>query len=264
MRRALQRFWGLLAGDDRPGVPRTTGYPTSSNRASSFHLRWGGLPAGAVVVEAAVTLEVVAGPAVPDLYFWALQASFVDGRAHRGAGHLGLQWHPGHPGSTAVNWGGYHAGGGELSGSTSLLPSATGNPNTRDWAWRLGRPSRLAIGRGSRPGRWRGTVDGTEVRQLDGGGSALADLMVWSEVFARCDAASVVVRWSDPVAVTERGDRLVPDRVVVTYQRGADGGCDNTDVVPDRDGAVLQRTNCERTTAPGAVLPMAVRRPDVR
>ena len=200
-----------------------------------------------------VTLEVLVPPVVPRLYFWALQVSFAEGRVRTGGGHLGLQWHAGHPGSTAVNWGGYRSDGVELAGSTSDLPSATGNPNTRDLPWQPARPHRLTVGRGGGPGWWRGTVDGVAVRELDGGGSALDEAMVWSEVFARCDDPEVVVRWSDPAAVTERGERLAPDRVVVSYQRAADGGCDNTDVGLDEVG-VLQRTNRPRTVAAGSVL----------
>src|SRR4051794_31305408 len=93
---------------------RVTGHPTSSNRASSMHLRWDPPPAS--VLNVAVTLEVVEPPVVDELYFWAFQVSFVDGRRHVGAAHLGLQWYSLHPGSTAVNWGGYRDGGSELDG----------------------------------------------------------------------------------------------------------------------------------------------------
>jgi len=241
------RRW--LAGGD----PRTAGYPTSSNRASSFHLRWGGLPAGVELVSASATLEVVVAPAVPELYFWALQVSFLDGARHRGGAHLGLQWHPSHPGSTAVNWGGYRDGGGELTGSRSSLPSATANPNTRDLAWAPARPHRLTVGAGDRPGTWRGRVEDTVVRDLDGGGDRLAEIMVWSEVFARCDHPSTVVRWSALEAVAADGSRHRPDRVTVSYQASTDGGCDNATVEPDGDG-FLQITNCPRTVPPSSVL----------
>ena len=113
----LRRWWsGGLAS-------RTTGAPASSNGASSLHLWW--LLDGPLV-EVAVTVEVVVPPPGDRLVFWALQAGFTDGRRPLGAGHLGLQAHPGHPGGTAVNWGGYRApalGGGELTGSESPLPS---------------------------------------------------------------------------------------------------------------------------------------------
>jgi hypothetical protein len=244
----LQR---LLGGS----TARTTGYPTSSNRASSFHLRWGGLPTGEPLVAVAATLTVVVPPAVPELHFWALQASFVDGSRRFGAGHLGLQWYPRHPGSTAVNWGGYREGGGELDGSTSTLPSATGNPNTRDLPWTAQTPYRLEIAAGARPGDWRGSVDGAVVRDLYGGGRTLADVVVWSEVFARCDDPSSALRWSGFEARTADGEIVRPDRVTVNYQRHADGGCANTDVRPSPDG-LLQVTSTDRVTPQGATLPV--------
>lgn len=242
----------------RSGETRTTGYPPSANGASSFHLRWGGLPAGAHLVEVAATFEVVEGPSVPELYFWALQASFAGpARPRVGAAHLGLQWFPPHPGSTAVNWGGYDdATGAVLDGTTSALPSAVGNPNTRDFAWRPGHPYRLAIGPGARPGWWRGSVDGVAVRELHGGGDRLADPMVWAEVFARCDHPPATVRWSDFRARTAGGEVLQPDRVTVTYQAAADGGCDNTTVAPAGPGAVVQTTGTERLLPTDAVLPL--------
>lgn len=132
---------------------RSVGAPTSSNGASSLHLGWvlpevqsGGFR------EVSVTLEVLQAPRVDQLYFWALQADFADGAGRgpvrRGGGaHLGLQWHPQHPGSTAVNWGGYGPNGGELSGSNSALPSALHNVNTRDFRWREGVKYRLSIAR---------------------------------------------------------------------------------------------------------------------
>jgi hypothetical protein len=192
---------------------------------------------------------------VAELHFWALQASFVAGGRRYGAGHLGLQWYPRHPGSTAVNWGGYAQGGGELEGSASALPSATGNPNTRDFAWEPGRPYRLEISAGATPGHWRGSVDGLTVRELHAGGSALADMVVWSEVFARCDDPSSAVRWSRFEGRTAGGGTVRPDRVLVNYQRHADGGCANTDVRPTADG-LLQITSTDRTTPQGAVLPV--------
>lgn len=231
-----------------------TGYPTSSNRASSFHLRWAGLPPGLPLVEVAVTLEVVVPPVVPELYFWALQASFLDGRGERGGAHLGLQWYPRHPGSTAVNWGGYDRRGRELGGTASPLPSATGNPNTRDWRWGPGAPVRLAV-RAAGPGEWAGLVDGTEVRRLHCGGDRLGHPMVWSEVFARCDHPGVVVRWSGFEATTAEGRVVRPDRALVTYQAETEGGCTNTTVRPDGDG-VLQVTGARRDVPAGTVVPL--------
>ncbi len=76
------------------------------------------------------------------------------GRRHGGA-HLGLQWHAPHPGSRAVNWGGYAPGGGILPGSESALPSGSGNANTRDLWWEPAVPTPLTIERaaGGRVGR---------------------------------------------------------------------------------------------------------------
>lgn len=220
---------------------RTTGFPGSSNRASSMHLRWDPPPRPAL--EVAVTLEIVEPPVVPELYFWALQVSFLDRGRRVGGAHLGLQWYSLHPGSTAVNWGGYRDGAGELEGEESSLPSATGNPNTRDFAWHPGRPYRLRIS-GDGDGWWRGEVidlstgEATVVRRLHGGGTALGEPVVWSEVFARCDDPSVIVRWSD---LTPR-----PPMLHANYQSHVDGGCANT--VSRRDGdTYLQITNTARS-----------------
>jgi len=234
--------------------PRTSGPPRSSNGASSFHLRWLGLDPGETIIEASVTLEIVVPPVVPHLYFWALQASFADVTA-TGAGHLGLQWYAAHPGGTAANWGGYRHGGGELDGTASELPSATGNPNTRDFQWEPGRPYRLTIGRGSEDGAWRGSVDGQVIRELHGDGHRLTDLMVWSEVFARCDDPSVVARWSAFAARSTAGTTLVPDRLAVSYQSNPDGGCDNSSVRVS-GGVADQVTNTTRDVPAGAVLPL--------
>ncbi|MDX6234715.1 MAG: hypothetical protein QOH68_3833 [Nocardioidaceae bacterium] len=195
-------------------------------------------------------LEIVRPPVVPHLYFWALQASMVDGHRVVGGAHLGLQWHAGHPGSTAVNWGGYAASGGELGGEPSLLPSATGNSNTRDFHWAPGVRYRLRIANAG-DGLWLGEVtdlasgERTVVRRLRGGGSALSTPMVWSEVFARCEDPSVVVRWS----------QLAPEPAAmrVTYQSQHDGGCANTNVELDGD-AVLQTTSTVRTIPHDSVL----------
>jgi hypothetical protein len=222
---------------------RTSGFPTSSNRASSFHLIWEGV---GPTNEVSAVLEVVEPPTVPHLYFWALQASFIDDRGRRvGGAHLGLQWYPPHPGSTAVNWGGYRDGAGELDGEQSALPSATNTPNTRDFAWRPHTPYRLRIV-GDGDGSWRGEVtdlttdETTHVRRLHGGGTHLANPMVWSEVFARCDDPSVTVRWSD--------FRPHTNTIRTSYQRHEDGGCANTRSTFDAaTESWLQTTNQTRT-----------------
>jgi hypothetical protein len=230
---------------------RESGYPTSSNRASSFHLQWVFPPDTPPLASVRVTLTVAEPPAVPDLYFWALQASFADRGRRFGGAHLGLQWYPPHPGSTAVNWGGYDPNGAILPGTESSLPSATGNDNTRDFAWEPGRPYELRIARGSQG--WAGSVDGSAVRELLGGGNELTDVVMWSEVFARCDAPSVSVEWSDPRATTVDGLEVWPDAMRVNYQALRDGGCTNTNCSV-RGPSFVQRTSCERDTPIGALL----------
>ena len=240
---------------------RTRGEPPSANGASSLHLWWE-LPGA--FREVAATLEVLLPPSVPRLCFWALQVSFTDGRHAAGAAHVGLQAHPDHPGGTAVNWGGYRAGGGELDGTESSLPSALANPNTRDLRWVPGRPYRLAVAPSPARG-WRGTVTDlttgreTVVRDLllPAEAPLLSSPVVWSEVFARCDHPSTSVRWSDFEAVGVDGEVVRPAALRVGYQRHVDGGCDNTTALADPDGAgrgVLQVTATPRVVAPGAVL----------
>lgn len=205
-----------------------------------MHLWWE--PAPPEARDVSVVLEVVEPPSVPHLYFWALQVSFVDRGRRLGGAHLGLQWYDRHPGSTAVNWGGYRDGAGELDGEPSPLPSATGNPNTRDFPWQPHRPYRLRI-HGDGDGWWTGSVtdlttgETTTVRHLHGGGTGLARPVVWSEVFARCDDPRVTVRWTQPTPA--------PVRFRPTYQSHADGGCANTTSRRDGDGWV-QITNVDR------------------
>ncbi len=233
---------------------------------------------------AEATIEILEPPTVPVLYFWALQVGFAgpDGTSGGGA-HLGLQWFPPHPGSTAVNWGGYRPAGGELEGSRSPLPSAPGNPNTRDFTWVPRRPYRLAVrpagpadgpgradgsGRDSRSGSgggsdrgtaWRGEVTDlvtgttTVVRDLWAPGDRIASPMVWSEVFAACDDPQVVVRWSDLAVVDRAGRRTAVDTVTVNYQSLADGGCVTTDARVD-DAGFVQTTAVERSTPGGTQL----------
>ena len=248
---------------------RSSGEPRSANGASSLHLVWEVPQVPLVEVEA--TLEVLMPPSVRRLYFWALQVSFASERRLQGGAHLGLQWHPRHPGSTAVNWGGYHSGSAdrsELDGSDSDLPSARRNHNTRDYPWRPGRRYRLRVapadeGAPAPDGMsvWRGTVtdlengEPTVVRDLYSHGAYLVSPMVWSEVFARCEHPSVAVRWSDLVAVTAEGETVRPAKVRVNYQSRSDGGCDNTSASVDELG-LLQTTAVARQVPQGAILPV--------
>jgi len=252
---------------------RVAGLPTSSNRASSFHLSWQ-LPSvedlagsaapitAAEITAVAVTLEILEPPSVERLYFWALQADFADesGR-HGGGAHLGLQWHPGHPGSTAVNWGGYDHRGMVLSGSESALPSKMANPHTRDFVWQPSVPYRLRIERVALGDQiaWRGTVTdlsssvSTVIRDLHPAGDRISGVTMWSEVFARCDDPSVAIRWSDAEALLATGNQVLPSGFRVNYQSHQDGGCANSDSCCDEVG-IVQRTNVQRDTLQGQVI----------
>ncbi len=245
----IARFFGRFTTRDK-------GLPTSPNGASSFHLIW--TVPGVPLDEVSATFELLGEPTVPRLYFWALQASFLQGNVHRGGGHLGLQWHPSYPGSRAVNWGGY-GDGGELDGSASSLPSTLGNANTRDFAWETGVPYRFSIA-APEPGRWRGTVtnlgtgEPTVVRDLYSPGTHLGAPMVWTEAFCRCDDPPAVARWSG-FRATAKGTEVPIESVRLNYQSFADGGCTNTTVRRDPSG-FLQVTGTEREIPSGRVVPI--------
>lgn len=213
---------------------------------------------------AEATVEVVGPPTGPDLYFWAMQVDFHDGRQGTGGAHIGPQWISIHPGSRAVNWGGYAAAGGELDGSRSALPSAPGNVNTRDYSWVANRAYRLRVswaGVAPKAGcsSWRGEIvdlasgEVTVVRDLYAPGDRIHGAMVWSEVFAPCDAPTTAVRWSDLAMVDADGGRAAVTEATVNYQSRADGGCATTNTSVD-GGAFLQRTGTVRTTPQGTVL----------
>lgn len=227
---------------------RSTGVPTSSNGASSMHVWWEHAEVTAPTVVAA-TLEIVEPPTVDHLYFWALQATFIDATDRPvGVAHLGLQWYAAHPGHTAVNCGGYRPDErGELTAhAPSTLPSASGNPNTRDFTWRAHTPYRLAIhvdGRGTVTDLDRRRT--TLIRRLDvTGATRLSNPVAWSEVFARCDDPSTSIRWSDLTPT--------PTALHATYQAAEHGGCTNTTTNLDLErGAIVQQTNTERTTPEG-------------
>jgi hypothetical protein len=250
----------------------------SANGASSFHLIWE-MPAGSGLqsrlVEVSAVLEVVATPRDSSLYFWALQVDFLHGGLVCGGGHTGLQWNKRYPERTAVNWGGYssmESSRGVLSGTESALAGFPDDPNTLEYPWRPGRPYRLRVFRSPEtPGAWRSEVTdvasgvSTTIRDLlpplgcEASDSFLTRPIVWSEVFADCDAPSVTVRWSDLRAVDEAGAVLGPEAVRVNYQSAGDGGCSNTTVVMDQAGGVLQVTNAPRVIGQGVRLALPSR-----
>jgi hypothetical protein len=216
----------------------------------SFHLSWDlALPAR----EVAVTLEVLEPPSVDRVYFWAVQASFLDGSGSHGAGHLGLQWNPRFPDHKAINWGGYDPPGAILSGSDSLLPSTPADRNTRDFPWQPGRRYRLRIHPSPEFG-WRGEVTDLEtgtttvVRDLHAGGDHLGRVVVWTELFCQCSDPKSA--WSEPAATGLGGELLVPRALRVNYQ--ADG-CPNTNVYSDGN-RVYQASGSERTTSQGSLV----------
>ena len=160
-----------------------------------------------------------------------------------------------------MNFGGYGpAEGGTrmLEGTTSELPGRRNQPNTREFAWQLGHRYRLVIA--PAPGApegiraWRGTVDDIDgggvqvVRDLYTRGEYLHSPMVWSEVFARCEHPSVVVRWSDLRATAASGEELRPQTVRVELPaprrrrlRQHLGGPRRTGDTPDHRGAARGR-----------------------
>jgi hypothetical protein len=260
------------------GGPRVAGPPRSSNGASSFHLFWDlpRTPQASRLVEVSATLEIIEPPRVSSLYFWALQVDFTDERGRIwGGGHTGLQRNRRFSGGTAANWGGYASqelGGMVLPGSDPDLRAFPGDPNTMAFPWRAGRPYRFRVYRSPEvPGAWRSEVtdlesgESTVLRDIlhpaasRGGRSGAPGLgylvrpMVWSEVFADCDAPSVIVRWSGLSAVADDGTAVAPQAVVVNYQGHQDGGCGNTTVRRDGKG-VLQVTSVPREVEQGGRL----------
>ena len=216
---------------------REAGEPPSGNGASSLHLFWD-LPGRFESVGASLT--VVEPPAVDRLYFWAMQVSFGD----QGAAHVGLQW------PDMANFGGYRSDGtGELDGPGT---------NTWKWSWAVGVTYRLQVEPGPSRDEWVGTIAGggrSTTRTLRCPGPHLHSAMVWSEVFARCEHPSTVVRWSDLWGRTVDGEVRQVESVRTNYQRYEDGGCTNTDNRVAVDGAGWEQvTATDRITRSGATL----------
>jgi hypothetical protein len=162
-----------------------------------------------------------------------------------------------------MNWGGYARppSAAVLAGTPSPLPSAPGDPNTRDYPWVPRAAYRLTIRRGAHG--WAGHVAdlGTGrsvvVRELHAGGDRLVAPVVWSEVFCRCDDPPAEVRWSDLAAVALDGTRLRPSGVRVNLPGPGDGACADLDVRLDADGGLRQRTATPRSLSSGATLRLA-------
>lgn len=209
------------------------------------------------VVGAEADLCVLTTPASGHLLFWAMQASFSDGTHEFGAAHLGLQWWDRYAGSTAANWGGYDRRGTVLGGTPLTIPDPLHDGNTGAFDWSPGTTYRLRIDRGA--DGWQGSVEevgsGERVvlRSLDAGGDRLTSVVVWAELFCRCDAQSVVARWSNFRVIDGRGDARVVDGAKISYQSVVDGGCANTNQTVFGD-SLLQTSNEARVNAAGSVL----------
>jgi hypothetical protein len=227
---------------------------------SAFHVWWQGMGATEQYVSCSATLEVTHAPTVDKLYFWALQATFVDSRGKEfGGAHTGLQWNPHYPGNRAINWGGYDASGSVtaiLAGSLSPMPSAPNDVNTRDFAWEVGVPYRFDISHTS--AGWLGEVTNestgkkAEIRTLFAGGDRLTGFVCWSEIFADCDDPSASVKWSHLSATTASGRVVKPSGVTLSYPAGGD--CPNNDTRLDADKVIVQTTNGTRSGHDGQLL----------
>ena len=254
----MGRFRDALEALFRSG--RVSGRPPSPNGASSFHI-W--LAVDEPLASLSAVLQVQVPPSVDRLYFFALQASFWSEHGHQGGAHTGLQWNQRHAGSRAVNWGGYHHAGSILPGTESSLPSQPNDPNTRDFPWAAGARYRLTIGpriaHQADQVQWPARIEGldtgedVEIRRLWCPGDHLRAPVVWSEIFADCDAPSVAVRWSEVTATTVAGEtrRITSGRV--SYESRQAGGCANTTVLADGSG-IVQRSNDERITQHDSLL----------
>ncbi len=263
---AVRRWFERVFGGRAAPAPATTPGATPAGKwepgggVSSFHLWWQGLEGASPLVEVGATIEVTRRPTADRLYFWALQASFLDGVRSYGAAHIGLQWNPRHPGFTAVNWGGYADTGNVqsvLKGSPSRLPSTPNDPNTRDYPWQERVRYRFRISKVD--GGWRGEVTDLSsgatqvIRDLFAQGDRLSGFVVWAEVFAACDDPPSAVRWSDLEARDTAGQVHRPNSVRLSFPSGGD--CANTEVAVDEVG-LLQFTNANRSARNGAVLPV--------
>lgn len=239
---------------------RVAGKPTSASGASSFYLWWD-IPYGERLTEVSVTLTVPRRPDLDRLVSFAIQGAFV--KPGRGSCHLGLQHHPRFPNRGAVIWGGYNSKGETLEGSESLLPSATGDPTTRDFFWLPDTPYQLTIERGDeRPEGtfpWTGSVtdldsgERTVIRDIISQSPHLRAPVMYIEAYAPCDGPRFEARWSNAIVVlADSGVRAVSS-MRVDYQPHAAGGCTNTNSSVE-GSAFVQRSGQLRTTKPGTTI----------
>ena len=246
---------------------RLAGPPAGARAVGGgFHLWWKGLSTDEPIVACSVVLEVLQPPSVPALYFWALQASFLDeAGVSYGAAHTGLQWNARHPGGRAVNWGGYAQAadvGSVLDGTDSPLPGIPGDRNTRTFAWREQVPYRFTIHRGALG--WAATVTdlvtGSEVtiRELLAGGDRLGGFVMWTRAVlprerSRRGGALVAARGAHPLRAAARPDR--PPGHLPRRRRVAAARCRR-----GRGGCAADHRRC-RGPIGQATVPVARRRP---
>lgn len=236
---------------------------TPSKAGGGFHLWWQGMPTAEdpdPMVSVSATLEVLRPPEVAKLYFWALQATFCDEHGTPlGAAHAGLQWNPRHPGSRAVNWGGYRTNGASnetLTGTVSKLEGIPGDVNTYNFPWKPNRPYRFDIERSGIG--WRATITDVEakettvIRDLSVGGDRLANVVMWTELFCGRSDPPASVRWTTPWARRMSGEVVQPTGMTVRYP----GGSKWRRTATSWDGTgFVQATDSRRTVPEASVLP---------
>ncbi|MFZ1434141.1 MAG: hypothetical protein WAR61_12500 [Candidatus Microthrix parvicella] len=248
-------FWALQVSFEDAATGRREGAAHTGPQWASQHpghgaVNWGGYGARGELDGGPGWLPSAAGNANSIDYLWRVGVPYrlTVSRApvSTGAADDGQA-----PGGYPDDWDGYRAGSKHLSGAAAP---------TGFTAWRATitplEGSREELNELSEPQSQQPQV----IRDLWAPGDLLVSPMVWSEVFARCDADSVRVAWAEPVGIDERGQEHRATSARVNYQAVGDGGCTNTNVVtlvtPDGP-AWVQTTNAERTTPQGASLRLA-------
>ena len=94
------------------------------------------------------------------------------------------------------------------------------------------------------------------IRELGCRGDRLTSIVMWSEVFASCDAPSVSVRWSDLAIERIDGSVEAVTSVSTRYQAVSAGGCTNTNSRVD-GSAFVQTTATDRLNPPQTTLSIA-------